>query len=48
MLLPLEAFAALPVGQGFELRELAARHDFLRACCARSLLGLGVVALEAP
>ena len=39
----LEEFCAWPVGQPFTLSELPARHDFLRACVARALLGLGVI-----
>ena len=46
LLPPLEAFAAWPVGSAFRLSQLPARHDFMRACCARALLGLGVLSLE--
>ena len=45
LLVPLEAFAAMPLGCEFAVGELPARHSFLRACAGRSLLGLGVAAL---
>lgn len=45
---PLAAFEAWPVGTVFALEELPARDDFLRACAARSLCGLGVAQLVAP
>ena len=43
LLRPMEAFAAWPLGHEFRVGELPARHDFLRACAARALLGLGVL-----
>ena len=43
LLVPLEAFAAMPLGCEFAIGELPARHSFLRACAGRSLIGLGVV-----
>ena len=43
MLKPLTAFCQWEVGTVFALSELPARHDFLRACVARALLGLGVI-----
>ena len=46
LFMPLDAFCAWPLGCEFELSELPARHDFLRACCARVLLQLGVVQMR--
>ena len=45
LLVPLEAFAAMPLGCEFAVGELPAKHNFLRASAGRSLLSLGVATL---